>query len=239
MKNLSRNFSIWALMLSLSLAAAPGMAEKKTIKIGGSVAEQSKVAGKTNQQAEEEENLEELEFAQMINSVPLDKKSSELIQKFQQKEARDKLQATFGDKDGRQLETIRNKEVLVITIPASQLFAPNDINLLPNASKLLTPIKRYLREPDMYRVLLVMHTDNTGSEVYRDYITEERSDAIFSWLEDQDADTEYLFPFAFGDDMPLVVNNSMANRAKNRRVEIYLVPGKKMLEQAKKGRIVF
>lgn len=31
----------------------------------------------------------------------------------------------------------------------------------------------------------------------------------------------------------------MTNRAKNRRLEVYLVPGKKMLEQAKKGRIVF
>ncbi len=41
------------------------------------------------------------------------------------------------------------------------------------------------------------------------------------------------------DDMPLKPNNSVENRADNRRLEIYLVPGKKMLEQAKKGRIVF
>ena len=42
-----------------------------------------------------------------------------------------------------------------------------------------------------------------------------------------------------GDEMPLVPNNSMSNREKNRRLEVYLVPGKKMLEMAKKGRIVF
>lgn len=192
MKNLSKNFSILAVALGLTVSAVPGFAEKKTIKVGGAVAEQAQVQGKTNQEAEEEEDLEELEFTQMINSVPLDKKSSELIQKFQQKEARSRLQGLFGDKDGRKLETIRNKEVLLVTIPATQLFAPNDINLLPNAGKLLMPFKRYLNDPDMYRVLLVMHTDNTGSEVYRDYITEERSDAIFTWLEDQGADTGFF-----------------------------------------------
>lgn len=39
--------------------------------------------------------------------------------------------------------------------------------------------------------------------------------------------------------MPLVENNSLTNRERNRRLEVYLVPGTKMLEQAKKGRIVF
>ena len=37
----------------------------------------------------------------------------------------------------------------------------------------------------------------------------------------------------------ILENNSMSNRERNRRLEVYLVPGKKMLEQAKKGRIVF
>jgi len=31
----------------------------------------------------------------------------------------------------------------------------------------------------------------------------------------------------------------MSNRDKNRRLEFYLMPGRKMVEQAKKGRIVF
>jgi outer membrane protein OmpA-like peptidoglycan-associated protein len=128
---------------------------------------------------------------------------------------------------------------LVITIPADILFAPNDTELKVGANEYLQPIKRYLRTPDMYRVLLVMHTDNTGSEQYRDELTQARVDAVFDWFDDSEADTRYLFPYAFGDEMPIVQNTSMDNRAKNRRLEIYLVPGQKMLEQAKKGRIAF
>lgn len=186
------------------------------------------------------EDLEEMNFVELLNSVPLDTKSADLIRKFQEKEGRNRLFGRdYPAKSGCTVETFRNKEVLLVTIPASKLFGPNDTKLLTTASSLLTPLKRYLREPDMYRVLMVMHTDNTGSDVYRDRLTEERSKAITDWFEENGSDISYLFPFAFGDDMPLVENNSMTNRERNRRLEVYLMPGKKMLEQAKKGRIVF
>ena len=110
------------------------------------------------------------------------------------------------------VETYRNKEVLLITIPASKLFAPNEVEVRKEAASLLAPLKRYLREPDMYRVLLVMHTDNTGSEKYREHITEERSTALFDWFVKEGCDTRYLFSYAYGDDMPLVENNSLTNR---------------------------
>ncbi len=184
--------------------------------------------------------LDELSFTEMINSVPLDEKAASLVRKFQEKEARDRILKSYGmSKNGCNVETFRNKEVLLITIPASKLFYPNSTELRPDASGYLSPIKRYLKDPDMYRVLLVMHTDNTGSEGYREKITEERSTAVFDWFDSQNLDTEYLFSYAYADEMPLVENNSMTNRDKNRRLEIYLVPGDKLADQAKKGRIVF
>ncbi|MDE6681988.1 MAG: hypothetical protein K2J87_01010 [Muribaculaceae bacterium] len=111
------------------------------------------------------ESLDELSFTEMINSVPLDEKSATLVRKFQDKEARERLLKSYGaSKNGCNVENFRNKEVLLVTIPASKLFYPNSTELRPDASNFLNPIKRYLKEPDMYRVLLVMHTDNTGSE---------------------------------------------------------------------------
>ena len=187
-----------------------------------------------------DENLDDLSFTEMINSVELDAKSAELIRKFQDKEGRNRLHnKEYNAKNSSMVETYRNKEVLLITIPASKIFAPNEVELRREASALLSPIKRYLKVPDMYRVLLVMHTDNTGSERYRERLTEERSMAVFDWFVKEGCDTRYLFSYAFGDEMQLVDNNSMSNRELNRRLEVYLVPGKKMLEQAKKGRIVF
>lgn len=186
------------------------------------------------------EALDDLSFTEMVNSVDLDAKSADLIRKFQEKEGRNRLYGReYNSKNGAMVETCRNKEVLLVTIPASKLFAPNEVEVSKEAASLLAPLKRYLKEPDMYRVLLVMHTDNTGSEHYREHITEERSTALFDWFVQQGCDTRYLFSYAYADDMPLVENNSLENRDRNRRLEVYLVPGKRMLEQAKKGKIVF
>lgn len=196
--------------------------------------------GKAKATHERNAQLDELSFTEMINSVPLDEKQAALIRKFQEKEARDRILKSYGlDRNGCNVETFRNKEVLLITIPASKLFLPNSTELRPDAANFLNPLKRYLKDPDMYRMLIVMHTDNTGSEGYREKITEERSTAVFDWFDKQNLDTEYLFSYAYADEMPLVENNSMSNRDKNRRLEIFLIPGETMAEQAKKGRIVF
>ncbi|MDE6648690.1 MAG: OmpA family protein [Muribaculaceae bacterium] len=190
-----------------------------------------------------QENLEDLTFAQMLKSVDLSKeqKAADLIRKFQDLEARQKLMnGPLSPKQGKcNIETFRKKEVILITIPASELFAPNSTELASGASKYLNPIKRYLKDPDMFRVLLVMHTDNTGSTQYRDNITADRVDAVAAWFDDQGADTSYMFSYAYGDESPLVPNTSIENRGKNRRLEVYLMPGEKMLEEAKKGKIDF
>lgn len=186
----------------------------------------------------EELQLDTLSFIEMINSVDLGDQS-EFIQQFQNKEARAKLLPKFNGNDGCSVENYRNKEVLLVTIPARLLFAPNETLLNDKAGEYLAPFKRYLRQPDTYRVLLVMHTDNTGSPQYRDDITEERVESIFEWFEEQGSNTSFLFPYAMSDDMPIYENDSQKNREANRRLEIYLMPGEKMLEQAKKGRIEF
>lgn len=190
--------------------------------------------------AQRKADLDEMGFIEMINSVNLGN-YSDFIQKFQNKEAKNRLlNGKYNPKSSEcTVENFRNKEVLLITIPARLLFAPNEIDLKAKADDYLTPIKRYLRNPDTYRVLLVMHTDNTGSPAYRDGLTEDRVEAVFDWFEEQGCDTSYLFPYAMGDDMPLRENDSQANRDMNRRLEIYLMPGTKMLEQAKKGKIEF
>ena len=191
----------------------------------------------------QDNSLEDLTFAQMLKSVDLsdEKKAADLIRKFQDLEARQKLMnGPLSPKQGEcNIEAFRKKEVILITIPAHNLFAPNSSDLSEGAAKYLAPIKRYMKEPDMFRVLLVMHTDNTGSAQYRDNITADRVDAVTSWFEEQGADTSFTFSYAFGDESPLVPNTSYENRDKNRRLEVYLMPGAKMLEEAKKGKIDF
>lgn len=183
--------------------------------------------------------LDNMTKDELLLSLQLNKYAS-LIKKFQIKEATRLINDVYKPKEsGCNIETMRGGEVIIITIPSDLLFLPNEIELSGDYDKFLSPIKRYLKKPDFYRVLLVMHTDNTGSETYTDNLSLDRVDSIFEWFESQQCDTTYLFPTASGASEPLlgIKNNSAINRANNRRLEIYLIPGEEMLRQAKSGRI--
>lgn len=224
MRNRLRHFCRGVLLVSLLLAPSLTNAEPKDEPLA---------------KGQRIETLDDMDFIEMLNSVDVGD-TSELIQKFQNKEGKSRLlNGKYNPKGECTVEAFRNKEVLLVTIPAHLLFGPNMTELRSKAGEYLAPIRRYLKNPDTYRVMLVMHTDNTGSEPYREQLTADRVNAVFDWFEESGSDTSYLFSYALGDDMPLKPNDSMENREKNRRLEIYLVPGTKMVEQAQKGRIEF
>lgn len=183
--------------------------------------------------------LDEMTKEELLFSLALGKQAP-LIKKFQEKEATRLLNNNYNPKkNGCNIETMRSGEVIIITIPTDLLFLPNERTLIDDCDNLLSPIQRYLKTPDFYRVLLVMHTDDTGSETYTDELSLDRVDAVFDWFETHNTNTTYLFPTASGASEPLfgTKNDTVKNRAKNRRLEIYLIPGEEMLRQAKLGRI--
>lgn len=183
--------------------------------------------------------LDALSNEELIMSVPL-KGQAELVRAFQEKEAARLIRGTYAPaKSGGNVETYRDKEVIIITVPAARLFGANSTELTDEASIYLDPLKRYLDpgKPDMYRVLLVMHTDNTGSTSYTDNLSLERVESVYEYMDDAGADTRYLFPTAAGATDPIHPNNTVEGRAANRRLEIYLIPGTRMQDEAKKGRI--
>lgn len=186
--------------------------------------------------------LDALSNEELIMSTPLGKQEA-LVQQFQEKEAQRLYRSKAYDpkKTGCNIETYRNREVIIITIPAALLFPPNSTELLESASVYLDPLQRYLnpQAPDRYRVLLVMNTDNTGSTAYTDNLSLNRVESIYEYLDDLGVDTRYLFPTAAGATDPLKPNDTVENRAANRRLEVYLIPGPLMRDAAKKGRIAF
>lgn len=187
------------------------------------------------------EALDQLSNEELIVSVPLGK-HADLVRSAQEKEATRLIRGVYAPATtGCNVETYRNHEVIIISIPARLLFGPNDTELMAGAETYLTPLKRYVRTqtPDLYRMLLVMHTDNTGSTSYTDSLSLSRVEAVYEFLEDEGLDTRYIFPTAAGATDPIFPNNTMTGRADNRRLEIYLIPGTRMLDEAKKGRIAF
>ena len=160
--------------------------------------------------------LDEMTKEELLFSLALGKQAP-LIKKFQEKEATRLLNNNYNPKkNGCNIETMRSGEVIIITIPTDLLFLPNERTLIDDCDNFLSPIQRYTDELSLDRV-----------------------DAVFDWFETHNTNTTYLFPTASGASEPLfgTKNNTVKNRAKNRRLEIYLIPGEEMLRQAKLGRI--
>lgn len=157
-------------------------------------------------------------------------KQADKIQEFQYD------MAVAFKKSNYDVEIMRDNEVIVITILANQLFDPNDTVLTKGGQELLKPMLRMLKNPGFYKMLLVMHSDNTGSQQYTINLTRQRVNAIFDWFE-ENGSVDYVVPYALGETDPIVDNNSVENRDRNRRLEVYLVPDQTMIQQAKKGRI--
>ena len=163
-------------------------------------------------------------------AMPELEKQAEIIKKFQYN------QAIALQKNKQNVEMTRDGEVIIITIPAGQLFAPNDTVLSDMGKKSIEPFLGYLKNEGLYKMLLVMHHDNTGSDRYILNLTKARVNAIYDWIS-KNASVEYVVPYALGSIEPLVENNSVANRKFNRRLEIYLVPEVGMIKAAKKKNI--
>lgn len=140
---------------------------------------------------------------------------------------------------GYNVETMRNGEVVIATIQSDDLFNPNDTVLASKAGKYLRTFAQFLRVPDMYRMMLVMHSDDTGTAAYTDALTSTRVLAVLDWFETNASNSDYIIPYAMGASEPLFLNNSISNRQRNRRLEIYLVPGKTLLDLAEKGRLTY
>ncbi len=135
------------------------------------------------------------------------------------------------------VESTRNGEVIIATIEADKLFKPNSSELKSDIENILKDYIELTTTPDKYKLLLVMHNDNTGNEEYTYRMSESRVNAIYKWMEDLHINTKLIVPYAVGDTQPLYPNNSRLNRAKNRRLEIYIIPGSLIIQLAKSKRL--
>lgn len=129
---------------------------------------------------------------------------------------------------GIEVKTMRNKEVIHITILASELFVPNETTLTKTSEKYLNELLPFLRFNDYYHMLIVVHSDNTGDEEYCFALTSDRSIAIVDWFEDNGGYVDYVIPYAAGSVEPREKNNTIEGRNKNRRVEFFIIPAEAM-----------
>ena len=149
----------------------------------------------------------------------------------------DKLAAAF-KKAGFETARMRNNEILKVYVPCDTIFAPNSTVARPEASAILSHFKPLLARPESYKLLMVAYTDDSGDTTYSERFTEARSMAVDSVFEEiTGTENPNAHPYFMGKNAPRTNNKSIKNRRLNRRVEVIIVPDKKLIEDASGKRL--
>lgn len=106
-------------------------------------------------------------------------------------------------------------------------FAHDAATIEPDSQSLLEEIADVLKNrAEIAKLEIQGHTDNTGSPVYNQRLSQQRADAVRDALIKLGVDGSRLDSKGYGQDKPLVPNVSPANRAKNRRVQLMITQKK-------------
>lgn len=175
--------------------------------------------------ADEGGGLDELSLEETLRLPQVPQKAKADVKAYMLREAK-ALQ-----KLGYKVETMRHGEVVIATIPAEKLFAANDTALLPGVSRELDNFLPYFRTPGKFKVILAMHSDDTGSEKYLLSLTEKRIVALYDYFDSHAPATESLMGYPMGGAEPLEPNDNRARRNANRRLEIFIVPDGGVINQ--------
>lgn len=178
-------------------------------------------------------DLSELTLEETIMLPDVPSKQTSYVREYMKREAQ-ALQ-----KMGYKVETTRKGEVVIATIPAHELFAPNDTALLPSATDRLKPFLPYFRTHGKFKVILAMHSDDTGSDKYLYDLTEKRIVSLYDYFDTHAAQTDMLQGYPMADSEPLrgTGYSSASQRRDNRRLEIYIVPGPMLIMEAKNKKL--
>ncbi|WP_316813534.1 OmpA family protein [Pedobacter heparinus] len=99
-------------------------------------------------------------------------------------------------------------------------FDTDKSTLQPEGQKVVDEILTLMKNNTVLKISIEGHTDNTGSADHNKKLSADRANTILKFLTSNGIPASRLTAAGFGAERPLVANDSEANMAKNRRVEL-------------------
>lgn len=118
----------------------------------------------------------------------------------------------------------KNDRGIVLTIPETFWSSIRSTSFAPTADEKLSSLAQILSENADYRVVIESHTDNRGTDDELMGLTQQRSQAIGDRLTGFGVAGSRIEAKGLAATIPVAPNTTNANRAKNRRVQVILIP---------------
>ncbi|WP_294173045.1 OmpA family protein [uncultured Sphingomonas sp.] len=126
---------------------------------------------------------------------------------------------------GTGVEVIRQGDDLVLRMPSGITFAYNRYDVQPQFQSTLNEVASTLAQYQQTYIDVLGHTDSSGSYEYNQGLSERRAQSVASYLASRGVNRARMATRGFGETQLLVSpEQTEADRAANRRVEIRVVP---------------
>lgn len=135
---------------------------------------------------------------------------------------------------GAKVERVDNGIVLTFDEGSGVYFDTNKFNINAASETSLKKLIAVFQEYPDTNLLVVGHTDSQGAEDYNFTLSKNRANAVTNYLTSKGVSGSRLTTNWFGETQPLHDNNTAEGRAKNRRVNIAILPNEKMIQEAEK-----
>lgn len=113
----------------------------------------------------------------------------------------------------------------VVTLDSMSLFDSGEAQLKKGSTRVMVNALEMIEAHPDKRILVAGHTDNVGAPDSNQRLSTARAQSVRDWLVDASGIPATRFAIqGYGDTRPLTHNDTDAGRARNRRVEITLVP---------------
>jgi len=134
-----------------------------------------------------------------------------------------------------QVETMNDGEAIKVTFDSGILFAVNSSTLNQTSRSALTQFSNTLKAYLDTDVQIFGHTDSSGNDDINIPLSKNRAGSVQTFLLQQGIENSRMVAEGLGSSQPVADNTTTAGKALNRRVEIFILPNAKMIQEAQAG----
>lgn len=113
----------------------------------------------------------------------------------------------------------RSQDVLIATFKGEAFFDYDSSVLLPGGRREIERVASVLNKYNQTQIEVGGHTDSRGSEQYNQQLSMRRAEAVKNALVQQGVAPQRIHAVGYGESLPV-----SSNHARNRRVEIVIIP---------------
>lgn len=134
---------------------------------------------------------------------------------------------------GAKVERVDDAIVVTFDENSGVYFDTAKYNINSASQEALNKLTNVFKEYPDTNILIVGHTDSVGTETSNMTLSKNRAEAVTNYLVQQGLSSGRFTTNWFGETQPMHDNATAEGRAKNRRVNVAIIPNQKMIDDAK------